>query len=449
MKNWTVCAVLLGLAEPAAAGGMVLPVRGVRTLQRAGALVAGAEDADAQWLDPPGLANVHGRGTRAFLFDVAYIYQPVDYAPTDAAGIDQQPVSNQQPGRTPIPTLAAALAIDDRTTLAAGITAPYAGLHRYPAGAAQRYASVSLDEASIAVVTLGAAYRISDSLRVGATLQNVVTSIESTMIVSACLDAAMCAATDARNDSRMSLAQTDYFSPTGSIGAQLDLGHLATLGLAVQGPARVAGSGTLRLSLPASTTFQGASVHGDAAALGFTLPPVIRAGVELHPAPWLRVEAALSAELWSVHDEITIEPDGIRVENVQGINAYDVHAMRIPRDYQTSFSPALAVEVRGAGLMAGAGIAYETAAAPAGRVSVLTVDADKLLVGVGAGYAAEGWQIGGAFGYVAVDDVELSGGEPRVLQLQPLSNMPTAVIVNGGTYRTSYVVAGIRAARQF
>jgi hypothetical protein len=43
MKNWTVCAVLLGLAEPAAAGGMVLPVRGVRTLQRAGALGAGDE----------------------------------------------------------------------------------------------------------------------------------------------------------------------------------------------------------------------------------------------------------------------------------------------------------------------------------------------------------------------------------------------------------------------
>jgi long-subunit fatty acid transport protein len=123
--------------------------------------------------------------------------------------------------------------------------------------------------------------------------------------------------------------------------------------------------------------------------------------------------------------------------------------MRIERDYHTSFSPALGVEVHGAGLMAGAGIAYETAAAPAGRVSVLTVDADKVIFGVGAGYAAEGWQIGGAFGYVAVDDVTLAGGEPRVLQLQPLASQPSTRTVNGGTYSTSYVVAGVRAARQF
>jgi long-chain fatty acid transport protein len=449
MNNFAAYAVLLGLAAPAAAGGMVLPVRGVRTLQRAGALVAGAEDADALWLDPAGLANVHGAGKKAFLFDVAYVYQPVDYAPTDATGIDLQPVSNQQPGRTPIPTLAAALALDDRITIAGGITAPYAGLHRYPATAAQRYASVSLDEASFAIVTLGAAYRVSDSLRVGATVQNVVSSIESQIVVSACIDAAMCAANDAANDSLMTVTQTDYVSPTGSIGAQLDLGRVATLGLAIQGPARVAGNGTLTLSLPSSPTFTNASITGDDATLRFTLPPVIRAGVELHPAPWVRIEAALAAELWSVHDEIAIEPDRIRVENVQGINAYDVRAMSIPRDYQTSLSPALAVEVHAAGVMAGAGIAYETSAAPAGRVSVLTVDADKLLVGFGAGYAADGWQIGGAFGYVAVDDVDLSGGEPRVVQLQPLSSQASTVIVNGGRYETSYVVAGIRAARLF
>jgi len=59
-------AVLLPPAR-AAAGGMVLPVRGVRTLERGGAFVAGADDADALWLDPAGLAHVHGKGTKAFL----------------------------------------------------------------------------------------------------------------------------------------------------------------------------------------------------------------------------------------------------------------------------------------------------------------------------------------------------------------------------------------------
>lgn len=449
MKKLTVCAVLVGLAGPATGGGMVLPVRGVRALQRAGALVAGAADADALWLDPAGLAHVHGAGTRSFLFDVAYVYQPVDYAPTDAAGIDLQPVTNQQPGRTPIPTLAAAIALDDRFTIAAGITAPYAGLHRYPATGGQRYASVSLAEASFAVVTLGLAYRVTDSLRVGATVQNVVSSIKSEIVVSACVDASSCATTDASYDAAMTIEQTDRISPTGSIGMQLDLGRFATLGVAVQGPARIAGSGTLTLAMPAAAMFENATVTGDRATLGFTLPPVIRAGIELHPISWLRVEAAIAAELWSLHDDITITPDRIRVENVAGINAYDVHAMTIPRDYQTSLAPALGVELTGGGAMFGAGVAYETAAAPAGRVSVLTIDSSKLLFGIGAGYAHEGWQIGAAFGYVAVDDVELSGGEPRVVQLQPLASQPSTVIVNGGTYSTSYVVAGIRAARLF
>lgn len=449
MKKITICAVLLGLTGPAVAGGMVLPVRGVRALQRAGALVAGASDADALWLDPAGLAHVHGAGTRGFLFDVAYVYQPVDYAPVDAAGIDQQPVSNLQPGRTPIPTLAAAIALDDRVTIAGGITAPYAGLHRYPALGGQRYASVSLSEASFAVLTVGAAYRVTDSLRVGATVQNVVSSIQSELVVSACIDPAVCAANDPANDARMSIDQTDIVSPTGSVGMQLDLGRFATVGASIQGPARISGSGTLTLGLPASAMFDGATVTGSEATLAFTLPPVVRAGIEIHPAPWLRVEAALSAELWSIHDDIAIVPTRMRVENVQGINAYDVHSMTIERDYKTSVSPAIAVELRGGSAMIGAGVAYETAAAPPGRVSVLTVDADKWLVGVGAGYDADGWQIGAAFGYVAVDDVELTGGEPRVVQLQPLNSQSSTVIVNGGTYSTSYLLAGIRAARVF
>jgi len=290
---------------------------------------------------------------------------------------------------------------------------------------------------------------VSDSLRVGATLQNIVSSIHSQVVVSACIDATVCAANDASNDSLMTLDQTDVVSPTGSIGMQIDLGHYATLGLTVQGPARISGSGTLTLGLPASTMFDGAMVTGDQATLGFTLPPVIRAGVELHPTSWLRVEGALGAELWSVHDEISIVPDRIRIENVQGINSYDVHSMTIPRDYNNSYAPALGVELHGKGVMAGAGIAYETAAAPAGRVTVASVDADKLLVGFGVGYAEEGWQLGAAFGLVKVDDVDLEGGEPRMTQLQPLSSAPSKLIVNGGTYSTSYVVAGIRAARLF
>jgi long-chain fatty acid transport protein len=441
--------VVLGLSGHALAGGMVLPVRGVRALERAGALIAGADDADALWLDPAGLAHVHGAGTKAFLFDVAYLYHDVTIEPVDTTGAAQAALSNQQPGRAPIPTLAAALALDDRLTIAGGITAPYAALHRYPGDGGQRFASVELAEATYALVTFGAALRISDSLRVGATLQNLVSSIRWSVVTSLCPGTAMCAPDDRTFDALMTVEQRDYISPTGSLGVQYDIARIATLGLAVQGPARVAGDGTLTFQLPASTMFDDAMVTGSDASLGFTLPSIIRAGVEVRPADGLRVEAALAAELWSMHDDISIAPDRMRIEGVQGINAYDVHAMTIARDYKTSFAPALGVEWIGAQAMLGAGISYETAAAPLAHVSPLTVDAGKLLVGLGGGYAADGWQLGGALGYVAVDDVELAVGQARVIQLQPLRDAPAAVIANAGTYRSSYIVAGIRAARRF
>jgi hypothetical protein len=49
---------------------------GARLLARGGAFVAGADDADALWLDPAGLAHLRGNNKRALLFDAAFVYRP-------------------------------------------------------------------------------------------------------------------------------------------------------------------------------------------------------------------------------------------------------------------------------------------------------------------------------------------------------------------------------------
>src|SRR5689334_4595950 len=79
--------MLLVAAVPAHAGGMVLPVHGVRSLSRAGAFVAGADDAAARWQNPAGLAHTAGEGTRALLFDLGLVYQPVEYTALDGSTI--------------------------------------------------------------------------------------------------------------------------------------------------------------------------------------------------------------------------------------------------------------------------------------------------------------------------------------------------------------------------
>jgi hypothetical protein len=148
-----------------------------------------------------------------------------------------------------------------------------------------------------------------------------------------------------------------------------------------------------------------------------------------------------------MHDEITIKPDDVVVDNVAG-GPFTLGAMTIPRDYETTFAPALGVEWHGPKVMIGAGYRYETAAAPARTVSVLGVDAAKHLIGIGGGYEDGGWQIGVAGGFVAQDRVDVSLADAAVPQLAPLGSTDVTN-VNAGSYRSRYLTAGLRFARRW
>lgn len=442
--------IALGMAAwagEARAGGMLLPVRGVRTLERAGALIAGADDADALWLDPAGLAHLAGDGKVQLLFDAAFVSQAVDYARIDSGGNHLASVSNQQSGMA-IPTIAAAYGIGDRLVLSGGIAAPYGGVHSYDDGGAQRYSSVSLAGSVFVYLTAGAAYKLGDRLRVGVTVVDVISRLSSRIALSGCPGQTVCAPEDPDFDAIGQVSQTDLVAPSGSIGVQYDVAPIATLGLAFQAPSRVSATGKFATRLPSSAFFNGARVVGDQADLSFTLPAVIRAGVELHPTPELRIEAALDTELWSMHDAIEITPHDIRIENAPGVGTYTVGNMVIPRKYKTSFAPAIGGEWRRDELTLGAGYSYETAAAPADHVSVLTVDSAKHLIGIGGGYETRGWQIGASAGLVLLSEVQVSLADGKVTQLTPLRDQPSSVVVNAGSYRSHYLIAGLRLTRR-
>src|SRR5687768_12294205 len=127
--------MVLGFAAPAYAGGMVLPFRGVRDTQRGGALVAGADDADAIWLNPAGIAHVSD--TTIFLTTM-YVDQQVDYTRIDSGGNALPTISNDHPGQ-PIPSFGVVVPVNDRLVVGGGSWTPYAGLHRYAIDGSQRY----------------------------------------------------------------------------------------------------------------------------------------------------------------------------------------------------------------------------------------------------------------------------------------------------------------------
>lgn len=414
------------------AGGMELPIWGVHSMERAGALDASATDADALWLNPAGLASFVGKGTQGLAFDIAYLYQPVTFTPP--GGIGQ--ATNQQPGE-PLPSLAGAVGLDDHFVVGGGVSWRYIPISRYD-GVIQGYMTSGLAGSRFVQLTAGGAYLVSPKLRIGATVQDLVSALDLGVVASACTGAGACPASAESNSAMpLQLDETSWFAPSGSVGVQYDVTDYLTIGGMVQAPTRVSATGTLTVTPPTATM----TVTGNQAVGSFWLPPELRAGVAYRDRVFT-VEAAVDVELWSLQDKLGIDPRGVSVDQIQ------MSDMAIARDYKTSVDLSLGGEAHFANMQLGAGIAYETGAAPTANVSLLTVDGPKYIFGLGGGYAIDDWDIGASVGFVYQPTIDVTDGQVGLLAPlhQPIA-MPA--IVNDGSYRAFDIMAGLRFAHRF
>ncbi len=435
--------------EPAGAGGLQLPTRGVRPSARAGAFVAGADDLNAQWFNPAGLGmRGDGHAARTFLFDLGYVDQSVSYRRIDSGNNPRDVVDDEAAG-LPIPTLGVAVDLDDRLTVAGGVYAPYAALVRYPEDGAQRYSVIDLSESLLFIVQASVAYRVSDRLRVGAGIQNMVFHLVSTLVFSGCPGQTVCAPEDPEFDAIGKVKQTDLFNPSAVLGVQYDVSASLRLGASFQLPFFIAGEGDFETRLPSSGFYNGAEVMGDRADVSFTLPATARAGVELSPSERLRLELAASVEFWSQHDEFLIDPQNVRIEGAPGVGSYEIGPLRIPRDFQNTYAVHLGGEGRPLAslpLDVLLGYAYETAAAPERTLSVITADGAKHLITGGLGYRFGGLAVHAMVGFAAVEDRTVSPDVGRAPQLTPIrdeSAEPLGVYVNWGDYQSSWIMGGL------
>lgn len=449
-RSLLAAALIAAATAPALAGGMYLPTRGVRPTARAGAFVAGADDVSSLWFNPAGLGHLR---RPAILGDAGFVSQSIDYDRIDSGGNPQPTAENQAPG-LPVPSLGYAHPVGDRVVIGLGVWAPYAGLARFDADGPQRYSSVDMSKSLLATVGVGVAVRVSPRLRVGLTVQDHVAALTSDIVLSGCPGQTVCAPEDPEFDSLNRIEQRSYFQPSGSVGVQFDATRTVTIGAAVQLPVAIGGAGRLYSRLPSSGFFDGASVEGDRADISMTLPAAIRAGVEVRPGRW-RIEAAIDAELWSAHDEVLIEPKGVRIVNAPGVGTYEFGPIHIPREYQTSIAASLGVEGQPSAtvpLAVRAGYAYETAAAPDAYLSALTVDGAKHLVAGGVGYRAGAWTIDATVAFATMPERTVDptvGRAPQVNPIRDTSSMPLEVFVNWGAYRSSWLVAGLGLGRSF
>jgi long-chain fatty acid transport protein len=449
-------AALASIVAPtpaAQAGGMYFTDRGARPAGRGFAFVAGADDAGALWYNPAGLAHA---GRQVFV-DTTLTLLDAEFTRIDGGGAVQPTVSLEAPP-LPIPMLAYTDGFGlERFNFGAGVLAPNLVPKRWPAQitvagvpepAPQRYSLIDLDGSAIVHVVAGGAFRLLPELTLGATAHVITGRLRSRQTLSAC-DRAICTQPENPDFDAESEIDLPFVGVTATFGAQYDAGPVR-LGASFTLPHRIGGTATMRVRVPAASVFDGAFVDGDTADVTLDMAWIARAGVELRAIEDLRVEAAVVYEGWSIQDELLVEPENVTLRNVVAIGDYDVGDVAVPRDMNDVVSLRLGGEYAFVEeVTARAGVTYETGAFDDEYLTPLTLDSDKIVVGVGASVqVADGVWLDASYGHVFLRDREVRTS--RVPQPNPIrpppANVPPPdgpVFVGNGDYLMEANVFGV------
>jgi len=449
------------------ASGFYLTDRGVRSLGRAGAHVAGGDDQHAAWYNPANLV-VGGPGV---LFDLSLlawgnqyrrVAQPTDTSPQvrfDAVSGSALPI--------PVPTLIVSHSFGLRNAMfAAGVLAPNAVITSYPDSvqdssgmprpAPQRYSLLSLDGSALLVGGLWFAYAPRPEIAFGLGIQALVGSFASRLVLSACPATITCQPEDPSWDALTQLRVGPIFAPSGNAGVRIQPAPWITIGISGQLPMWISAPAQLQVRLPSDSFFDGSRIDGDRATVDFVLAPILRAGVEFRPTRVDRIEIAFVAEFWGMHDRIGLtpvrdaaQPNGIRIVDARAINTYEVGPQSIVRGFQHTVSVRVGVERdqalgRDWHLWPRVGLAYESSATAPEYTSVLTLDSDKFLATFGASIGRGRLRIDVVFAHVFASSVDVHPRAGQIFQVRPFrAGDPPSYAVNGGLYEFAVNVFGI------
>ena len=444
------------------AGSFYLPERGARSLAMGGAHIAGADDLNAQWLNPAGLTRLTEDLTLSL--DLGVIFTEQRFARADDAEVMRKdprytqgfPEVTHEGPPFPDPSLAVAsnLGTED-FVFAFGVYGPYAGSNAWPEDGPQRYSVISLEALEL-FVQLSAAWRISDRVAVGVGLQGVVTSITQRLAISG-YPGLFGWAEDPTLDNLVEVAVHDLFTPSANIGALFTPVDGLDVGLSAQLPVHAEASGTLKVRLPSHYYFSETTVRGDKIDLDLDFPAILRLGVRLYePARW-SVELAAVYELWSALDDIVVRPGegGVAFENVPGIGSYRVRTFNLRVDSEDvlslrlggSWTPTAPLTLR-------AGVLYEPSSLPDRTLTVLKLDNDKVGATFGATLDLGAVDLDLAVAYLAMFDRTVTDSVKT--QVNPIYEADAGPYgdsgphaVGNGTYGGSYLTLAATVTAAF
>jgi len=461
----TLGAAVLAQGGSARAAGLYFSDRGVRPLGRGGAFVAGADDLGAIWYNPAGIVDA----PTGILFDATWLHYTSEFTrqvqTTSATGttyVQSLPSVSGSTPVLPVPTIAGSYRFGDRQQYAAalGMYAPMVPVTTYPqtidngTPAPQRYSLVSLDGSLLVVTGAWFAWRPIEQLRVGAGFQMLVGTFKSTVDFSACPpDNLVCAGEAPAYDAYSQLNVGPIISPSGNLGATYVPMKVVRIGASAQLPFSVDAPAKVDVRLPTAVEFDNAYQQGDDARVKFTLPAVVRIGVEVRPLDEehdLRIELAYVREFWSEHQSISVTPTDIQLYKIQGFpSPYAVSPISIPRGGQDSNSIRLGGEyklpIQDYFLQLRAGFAYESSGIQQAYVSPLTIDSNKYTASIGGGlFIGKHLRLDAVYAHVFMADVNVSPSQAAVPRVNPVQGNPTATAsVNGGSYSAGADAIGV------
>ncbi len=445
---------VLALCVPqrASAGGLYLTDRGSRQLGRGGAFVAGTDDGQSLWYNPAGLSYT---GRRHLHVDATLSFFRGSFNRTTRDDVNgPSPTVDVQTEKLPIPTLAYSdsFGLED-WSFGIAIMAPNAIMMSWPqnlgigpSGTAipspTRHSLISMKGSAIANLALGVSWHGLKGLSLGAGVHVIPSRFRAGVYLSACDYGLLCRQPE--NPEWEAPATIDLeraVTATGVFGA-IYRWDVFKFGASVMLPYTIEGEAKLDVQLPTASLFgpsdcgnleqresrpDCAKVRGNKADVGLDFPLIARLGAEIQPIQNLRVEAGVVYEGWSRQKELRIKPKNVTIVDALALPEYEVGPIAVQRQMQDVFSLRLGGEYAFAEslpLVVRTGLIFENSAFSDRTLTPLTLDSQKLLVGVGASYqVTDGMWLDVMYAHMFMKDLVVSSSE--VYPQNPLRPRPT------------------------
>ncbi len=368
------------------------------------AMTAQSADSSAIFHNPAGLVGQDGTQVQLslnlFVPNLSYFRRPV--ADTNSPTGDQirfAEVQNQN-ALLPAPYLGAVSDLgSDKLAVGFAVYAPFGAAIHYPRDGAQRHVVTSVDLKAIHA-SFGAAYKISDRIRVGASVNYIFAELgleQRNAIQYVNGDPEVFPDPDPAVEGDTFLTATDPFSVSATLGAMytdpagrfsIGVSLLTPVTLRLEGDADVRNDAITALMDENGNMVQGPGQRSDSIRTSLPLPLVARAGVTVKPHPRVLVAFDVNWQRWSTFEQLEIDFESEHeLLPSPGVELYDV---MIENNWRDSFSVRLGGQAKPLAdkpLLVRAGVLFDQSPIDDDHFDLLTPDSDKFGVGFGLSYA--------------------------------------------------------------